>query len=1447
MKLTIQKLFICILLSILLLLNFVSASTINATDTFDRTNSNTLGTSSDGNISYTEAGGFDDIMRISSNLLTGVQAHSGEGECARLDYQETPNYFNVSGGGLNVTITIIAPEGYYFQWKFANKSVACSDVGAMAGASGVIVSFGTNFAAPHLYYFNDTTTSGSIETDAGGIGEYSVVINETHIIAYVDGALNWSNEHTGKFDSDFSQGLYIYGAMASFDNQDPMKIDNLSIRNYPAAPNSAPNVPTITSPYNNEINNTRKIEFNSSDTEGDAVSYTIYINGTFNISTTTNVTVWNGSDGVYSLTMTANDSTGVSANSSAIIFTLDTTTPSWSGNQTNATLMKINGDAQFNITVTDSGSSLSYYIFSWNGTGVWSNATNGTISSDSVKLIINKSTNLSQGNTVGYRWYANDSLNQWNNSMLRTFVVANSVPSVPTVTSPYNGEINNTRKIEFNSSDVDGGTITYNIYINGTLNITTTTNVTDWNASDGVYNLTITAYDQINSSSNSSVIVFTLDATPPGIANITVAGLNRSGDTFYVNITARDNLTGINWTISQNQTGTWQNTTWSATWTAAGDWFIAVYSATITATKNTVFSIIGYVKDEANNIAQSVTTSLTVGNALPTITNFTFPTATPDRTNINITINWSNSSDADGDTVYYRLWVGDASPPTWLYYNNTDSNFTTNLSDGTYYFSVDVFDGTDYNSNTSIYRLDVDTTSPILYQNFTDPFNTSLTYFLINYTVTDEGDLWSVNSTVINSSGAVICSNGTINLSVNSYNYVYNCSLPKVDNETFNGTVIAYDAHTSLNFKISPSKINVDENSRKFDFDGVTVQMTSTIGTIEEMAYQELGDRYSFSYTMVGMPALSKNGTYHYIFKLPANAFYLATSQYQGHFIIPSKKMGIDFEGPKGTFVINKTVVHFYTTETNLTFNSIFSLNNVTDTFQLTVDNIAPRISYSSPTPDNGSVKVGNLITINVSFTEAHLDTCTLEWNGVNESMTINSTDSYCNITKATIDGTGYIYRVYANDTYGNINMTSIRNVTENSLPTATLLNFTPYPVYTNASVNITYTFTDAENQTNDASTFKWFNNSVVISGVTGNQLGKDNISGDINITAEVTPNDGYENGVSVNFSIITLSTIPNITYINLTPYPAYNNATIVPNITTHDNDGDVVSIYYNWYINGSWLNLSNTTTINLSADYFNRTHNVTLRATPFDVGGSGVEREASITILNIPLIITMMSPTSGTFTTWIPFQCEAYDDDVPKDTLLYTISVYYNNGSLTGWYNITNQSISGTGLLYVYNVTQQTNISWKCTVTDGIDTVSATIGNLGIGKEPFVYIGSPVADYYIENQPINLVVSCYLPTTYNYGIAYSWVDCNNDGYWDKAVDYTNSSINVHSVSDTIQCIRLNAGESTIMGGCVFEKETSKIWKDPFCSKISHTKNFCSVSAQYKVNVHEDPNKAIFR
>jgi len=237
--------------------------------------------------------------------------------------------------------------------------------------------------------------------------------------------------------------------------------------------NSAPEIPTIYYPVNGEnYSNILYINYSSADNDNDAITYNIYINNTLNITTTTNVTTWNASDGYYNLTVSATDNTDSSSNSSVIYFRLDSTKPSWSLNQTNATLMRINGNATFNITITDNYE-LDSYIFSWNGTGEgWLNDSTIIISSTSQPVSINKSTNLTQGNTIGYRWYANDSANNWNSSILRAFTVLNTPPNTPTVTYPINSQsYTSITEIKYNTTDADNDEITYNVYVNNTINI----------------------------------------------------------------------------------------------------------------------------------------------------------------------------------------------------------------------------------------------------------------------------------------------------------------------------------------------------------------------------------------------------------------------------------------------------------------------------------------------------------------------------------------------------------------------------------------------------------------------------------------------------------------------------------------------------------------------------------------------------------------------------------------------------------------------------------------------------------------------------------------------------------------------------------------------------------------------------------------------------------------
>ena len=126
-------------------------------------------------------------------------------------------------------------------------------------------------------------------------------------------------------------------------------------------------------------------------------------------------------------------------------------------------------------------------------------------------------------------------------------------------------------------------------------------------------------------------------------------------------------------------------------------------------------------------------------------------------------------------------------------------------------------------------------------------------------------------------------------------------------------------------------------------------------------------------------------------------------------------------------------------------------------------------INFTNPTPNHDSRQINNTVTINVTVTSPNnVDTCTLEWQGANESMTRvgSGTSVTCNKTKTTTDGTTYTYKVWANNSVGGIGNSTTRNFTENSKPsiTANTLTSTSGNNATTDNLTINITSTDGEN-----------------------------------------------------------------------------------------------------------------------------------------------------------------------------------------------------------------------------------------------------------------------------------------------------------------------------------------------------------------------------------------------
>lgn len=82
-----------------------------------------------------------------------------------------------------------------------------------------------------------------------------------------------------------------------------------------------------------------------------------------------------------------------------------------------------NASCDFNLTANDD-EALSHYIFSTNNTGSWINDTVTAFSTTPETVTVNKTLNSTVMQIVGYRWFLNDTSNNWNDTGIQAFTLS---------------------------------------------------------------------------------------------------------------------------------------------------------------------------------------------------------------------------------------------------------------------------------------------------------------------------------------------------------------------------------------------------------------------------------------------------------------------------------------------------------------------------------------------------------------------------------------------------------------------------------------------------------------------------------------------------------------------------------------------------------------------------------------------------------------------------------------------------------------------------------------------------------------------------------------------------------------------------------------------------------------------------------------------------------------
>ncbi|HLC65315.1 MAG TPA: NEW3 domain-containing protein, partial [Candidatus Nanoarchaeia archaeon] len=293
--------------------------------------------------------------------------------------------------------------------------------------------------------------------------------------------------------------------------------------------------------------------------------------------------------------------------------------------------------------------------------------------------------------------------------------------------------------------------------------------------------------------------------------------------------------------------------------------------------------------------------------------------------------------------------------------------------------------------------------------------------------------------------------------------------------------------------------------------------------------------------------------------------------------LLPVSNCTLEWSGVNESMTLNGTgrSVYCLSTKTSLadaTFRfKVFSndtLNNmaVTAARNVTIDANAPNMTYIAPTPANNTNQTADSFTINVSAIDSSLPVsiCSLEFSGVNETMTINGTGKsvYCSTLKSSLSDGVYTFKVFANDTVGNTNVTATRTVRKDATPPViTYVNPTPADLSNQSSNTVTINVTAVDALLPVANcTLEWsgVNETMSING-TGKSVyctSTKSSLGDTTYRFKVFSNDTLNNmAVTAARNVTIDANAPNMTFVDPTPLNRTNQSstTITVNVTAID------------------------------------------------------------------------------------------------------------------------------------------------------------------------------------------------------------------------------------------------------------------------------------------------------
>lgn len=234
--------------------------------------------------------------------------------------------------------------------------------------------------------------------------------------------------------------------------------------------------------------------------------------------------------------------------------------------------------------------------------------------------------------------------------------------------------------------------------------------------------------------------------------------------------------------------------------------------------------------------------------------------------------------------------------------------------------------------------------------------------------------------------------------------------------------------------------------------------------------------------------------------------------------------------------------------------------------------------------------------------------------------------------------------------------VSSNRITITNSTPSITSVTISPASPTASDTLSCSHSgYSDADGDT-DASIYAWtVGGAAVGSGAT---LSGAFSAGDT-VVCTVTPDDGTNAGTALSDSVSVFNQPPEVDSVVLSPSAPDTEDTVTATVSTHDDDGDTVTVSYAWYVDGGSISAAGSSLD--GASWFDKHQDVFVVVIPNDGSEDGTAlSSSSVTVVNTPpeaptVSIDPSAPSAGVDDLLCQVDVESYDAD--GDSIDYVMS----------------------------------------------------------------------------------------------------------------------------------------------------------------------------------------------